>query len=333
MRRDEHTREPNPESGLTIRLFGGMAIQDSRGVNYLPRSRKTRAIVAMLTMTAPRLTQRTQLTALLWSKRENEQAHASLRQAVHELQGTLGFTWSRILLAERHTLSMNLGGVSVDALIATGPTGTSTALLALFQDGFLEDLHGLDPSFDVWLSKERLRLVAIARLAGEAYFQDPHLAVEIIAAARALLRIDPSHDGAWRALINAHLEANDRAAARFACEQWRVAMGSAPDEVPKAEMAVFLSRIRDGGREYPANVTAGGTPPDIAAPADEAGTPAGGASTYDPIGERSRTVPRRSSLRLGIREMRVIGPNVDQALSVGLAEEITTALSRFRWIS
>jgi TolB-like protein len=40
-----------------------------------------------------------------------------------------------------------------------------------------------------------------------------------------------------------------------------------------------------------------------------------------------------SGLRLGIREMRVIGPNVDPALSAGLAEEVTTALSRFRWIS
>jgi TolB-like protein len=31
--------------------------------------------------------------------------------------------------------------------------------------------------------------------------------------------------------------------------------------------------------------------------------------------------------------MRVVGPDVDAALSVGLAEEVTTALSRFRWIS
>jgi TolB-like protein len=41
----------------------------------------------------------------------------------------------------------------------------------------------------------------------------------------------------------------------------------------------------------------------------------------------------RSTLRLGVREMRVIGPNADAALAVGLAEEVITALSRFRWIS
>lgn len=326
MRRDEQNRELNAGSGLTIRLFGGMAIQDSRGVDYLPRSRKTRAIVALLTLTAPRPTQRTQLTALLWSQRENEQARASLRQAVHELQSTLGSTWSRILLAERHALSMNLGGVSVDAIAATDSTAAGTALLGLFQEGFLEDLRGLDPSFDLWLSKERQRLVAIARMAGEALFQEPHAGVETIAAARALLRIDPSHDGAWRALIQGHIDANDRAAARFACEQWRDAMGSSPDQAPLEEMTAFLTQIRAGTLVCPDSDTRVMAKLDAVARNGEL-------ALTRPFGELIAPIPRRGSLRLGIRELRMIGSNVDQALPAGLAEEITTALSRFRWIS
>ena len=71
MRRDEPSREPSSEPGLTIRLFGGMAIQDSGGMDYLPRSRKARAIVAMLTMTSPKTALRSQLTALLWSQRRH----------------------------------------------------------------------------------------------------------------------------------------------------------------------------------------------------------------------------------------------------------------------
>jgi DNA-binding SARP family transcriptional activator/TolB-like protein len=325
MRRYEQNGVANAESGLTIRLFGGMAIQDARGVDYLPRSRKTRAIVALLTMTAPRPTQRTQLTALLWSQRENEQARASLRQAVHELQRTLGSTWSRILLAERHALSMNLGGVSVDALAANGSAAAGTALLGLLQDGFLEDLRGLDPSFDGWLAKERRRLVAIARMAAEAFFQEPHPPGETIAAARALLRIDPSHDGAWRSLIQAHIDVNDRAAARFACEQWREAMGIAPTQVRLSEITAFLTEIRAGSqsaeRDAPKDVTLDLVPRD------------GEFALPEPILDRTIFARRRASLRLGIREMRTIGANVDQALSAGLAEEITTALSRFRWIS
>ena len=59
----------------------------------------------MLTLTAPRPVQRSQITALLWSRRENEQARASLRQSVHELQETLRTAWSHIVMAERHSLS------------------------------------------------------------------------------------------------------------------------------------------------------------------------------------------------------------------------------------
>jgi DNA-binding SARP family transcriptional activator/TolB-like protein len=328
VRRDE----PSQESGLSIRLFGGMAIQDSRGADYLPRSRKTRAVVAMLALTAPRPTQRVQLTGLLWSQRENEQARASLRQAVHELQETLGASWNRILLAERHTLSMDLRDVSVDALDAIGPAASRTELLALFQDGFLEDLRGLDPSFDDWLAKQRRRLVALARLAGEAFLQESHRGAETIAAARALLRIDPAHDGAWRSLIQAHIDVSDRAAARLACEQWREAMGLEPDQAPPADLAGFLAQIKAGADHWPPRAVPNGGILSLAEP--NGGMPKGDVfETRERLDERIGEVARRSSLRLGIRGMRVIGPNVDQALSAGLAEEVTTALSRFRWIS
>jgi DNA-binding SARP family transcriptional activator/TolB-like protein len=320
MRRDE----PSRESSLSIRLFGGMAIQDARGADFLPRSRKTRAVVAMLTLTAPRPVLRTQLTALLWSQRENEQARASLRQAVHELQETLGSNWSRILVAERHTLSMDLRGVSVDALAAIGPAASRTELLGLFQDGFLEDLGGLDPSFDDWLGKERRRLTAIARATGEAFLQVRHQGAETIAAARALLRIDPAHDGAWRALIQAHIELSDRSAARLALEQWRDAMGLSPEQPPPADMAVLLAQIRDGADHWPPGNRRGMLT--VSEPRD-------GVDLTDRVEERAPGRPRRGSLRLGIREMRVIGAEVDQALPAGLAEEVTMALSRFRWIS
>jgi DNA-binding SARP family transcriptional activator/TolB-like protein len=320
MRRDE----PSRESGLSIRLFGGMAIQDARGADLLPRSRKTRAVVAMLALTAPKPVQRAQLTALLWSQRENQQARASLRQAVHELQETLGTSWSRILVAERHSLSMDLRGVSVDALTATGPEASRTELLGLFQDGFLEDLGGLDPSFDDWLSKERRRLIAIARVAGEAFLQVRHQASETISAARALLRIDPTHDEAWRALAQAHIELGDRSAARLALEQWRDALGLPPGQPVPADMAVLMAQIRTGAEQWP---------PKVQRRMLNVSEPRDGVELPERIEERAGSHARRTSLRLGIREMRVIGGDVDQALSAGLAEEITMALSRFRWIS
>lgn len=309
MRGDEPSPMPGGSPGLTIRLFGGMTILDGRGSSFLPRSRKTRAIVAMLAMSAPRPVLRMRLTSLLWSRREKEQARASLRQAVHEMQETFGSIWSRVLIAERHHLSMDARLVTVDALIAADPAAPRIELLELLREGFLEDLEGLDPGFDAWLAQERQRLVAIARLAGEASLRDCPGQTEAIEAARSLLRIDTAHDAAWRVLIQGHIELGDRAAAQYAWEQWREAAGIAPLDPLPADMAAFQTRIRAGpaSAEEPSSETL--------------------------VLERPQISAIRGRLRLGIREMRVLGQEQDRALAAGLAEEITTALSRFRWIS
>jgi DNA-binding SARP family transcriptional activator/TolB-like protein len=296
-----------------------MAILDRLGASFLPRSRKTRAVVAMLALSAPRPVLRMRLTSLLWSRREKEQARASLRQAVHEMQETLGSAWGRLLVAERHHLSMDPRLMTVDALTAAAPAAPRTELLELLREGFLEDLEGLDPGFDSWLGQERQRLVALARLSGEAGLHESQTAEEAMAAAKSLLQIDSAHDGAWRVLIDGHIEAGDRAAALFAWEQWREAAGlSNSDDLP-ADMVRFQARIRAG-------------------PAAGAQTPSGrnGGSVLEAKTEPTilpELMPGRGRIRLGIREMRVFGTEADHALAAGLTEEVTTALSRFRWIS
>ena len=192
----------------------------------------------------------------------------------------------------------------------------------MFQGGFLEDLGAAsDPAFDMWLAKERLRLRGLARIAGEAFLRERHVDTETIAAARALLRIDRAHDGAWRALIQAHLEGNDRAAARFACEQWRDAMGLARDQTPPADMAAFLARIRGGPEDR--------SPPFSISYQDKyAWAPArrrnrGGASRSRGNRAYGLAFARcRSSGRMSIRRCPPVSPR-----------SWTTALSRFRWIS
>jgi TolB-like protein len=85
-------------------------------------------------------------------------------------------------------------------------------------------------------------------------------------------------------------------------------------------MVEFLARIRSGApRQKP-----------IEPPAPGQMSVAEAVTRPDaPLG----TEIRPSSVRLGIREMRMIGTGVDRALAAGLAEELMIALSRFRWIS
>lgn len=91
-----------------------MRVEDAAGRSLLPRSRKTRAVLAVLALAAPRPVLRSQLTSLLWSRRGKEQAFASLRQAVHELQRALGEEVTNLLRVDRHHLALSDVSLWVD---------------------------------------------------------------------------------------------------------------------------------------------------------------------------------------------------------------------------
>src|SRR3569833_2833648 len=51
---------------LRVRLLGHMAVDDHNGQILLPRTRKTRALLAVLAVASPKPMLRVQLAALLW---------------------------------------------------------------------------------------------------------------------------------------------------------------------------------------------------------------------------------------------------------------------------
>ena len=298
---------------LRLRLMGHMAIDDSLGRVSLPRTRKARAILAILAMASPRPVLRLNLTALLWSQRQKEQGRASLRQAVHELQDVLGTAWGRLLHAERHHLSLHGLGLSVDALSLHTVFPRDADAVRQFQNPLLEDLTGLDPAFDRWLIEERGRMNRAALVWGESILaeqKDPGVALEL---AEQLLTIDRGHEGVWRAVIRCHADAGDRHSARLAYERCRAARAELGHPGLSPETEELLTRI--------------GSPEGTPAQADALAMPALGV----PWGP-----PRRSTIRLGVLPLRMVDPNHPghaDGLALGLAEELTTLLARFRWIS
>ena len=166
---------------LRLRLFGHMAVDDAKGQTYLPRTRKTRALLAVLAMASPKPVLRQQLASLLWSRREQEQARGSLRQSVHEVQDTLGAAWGHLFITDRHHLSLRGAALEIDALSLAQPVAISADMLDKFEDVLLEDLGGLDPAFDRWLEDERARFQRIGRAIGESLLakcEDPEAAIE-----------------------------------------------------------------------------------------------------------------------------------------------------------
>ncbi len=290
-----------------------MEATDSAGRTVLPRARKTRAILAILALAAPRPVLRLQLTALLWSQRDRDQARASLRQAVHELQDILGTGHGRLLAADRNHLSLRADGLVLDVTEATQADTAHSARLDLFRNVLLEDLGGLDPAFDRWLDDERRRLRRTACAIGEGLLAEQRDPPGQIAAAERLLAIDRTHEGAWRTLMRAYAELGERDAAVRAYERCRAALAEAAQAAPSADTDELIGRIRSAG---------GGS------------TVAGGAA--EPIPSRVLLVdskPPHAGIRLGVLPLRMIGGGQEDELAIGLADEITTALSRFRWIS
>src|SRR4051812_47347250 len=197
-------------SRLKLRLLGQMAVEDQSGRSYLPRTRKTRAPLAILALACPKPVLRLAIASLLWSRREKEQARASLRQCVHELQDTLGFGWSHLFIADRHNLMLRGTALTIDTANLSQPGQAGPQSLDPFKETLLEDLTGLDPAFDHWLEEERGRFTRIGRTIAEGMLAravDP-TSTHVIAG--QLLLFDRTHEGAWRAIIRAHAEQGDR---------------------------------------------------------------------------------------------------------------------------
>jgi TolB-like protein/DNA-binding SARP family transcriptional activator len=291
-----------------------MRLQDPTGHSHLPRSRKARAVLAILAITWPRPVLRARLIGLLWSRREKEQAQASLRQCVHELRRALGPLAGSLLQITRNHLTLLADQLWVDTRVFARSSADHPQSLELFQTALLDDLTGLDQAFDQWLADQRQKMAQHARGLAEKLLATQRGPAATIAAARNVLAIDDCHEGAWQALIRAHMENGDRAAAQQALQQCTITLAHAGLTISQetGEQADETAIVRRPPQRplYRFAVVAGR---DVPTPARHRGD--------------------ASSIRLAVLPPRSLDGDRHDALSLGLSEELITALSRFRWIS
>jgi DNA-binding SARP family transcriptional activator/TolB-like protein len=291
---------------LRLRLIGPMDVRRLTGECALPRSRRSRGILAVLALAMPRPVPRARLVGLFWPGRGEEQARGSLRQALHELSEALGPDFAATVIAGRDSLALREGSVWTDVAELERDAPATPAALALLAGEPLQDLSGLTPAFDAWLDEVRRRLATRARALAEAVLDRATDIGATLEAARRLVELDPTHEGGWRAIMRAHALGGERSLALKAFRECEAALAAQLAAPPSAETRALMQQIR-GDREIPP------PPPDPALPAP-ARHPTRGA-------------------RLGVSPLRMLGQaDADAHLSLGLAEEIATALSRFRWI-
>jgi DNA-binding SARP family transcriptional activator/TolB-like protein len=345
---DSTTRLPTPPPPtnaldhvvVRLRLIGQMEAWTVRSESVLPAGRKTRALLACIAMAAPRPVLRGRLAEQLWSRRPEEQARASLRQEIHRLLDALSPAETEILLITRDHLTLRPGAVWIDVEEVMRATTANPASLALLDGDLLEDLDGVDPNFDAWLNTERERLRDRARGIAEALLKENLEPDAAIAAAQRLLTIDRSHEGAWRSLMKAHAARGERGLAVQAYDRCRAVLADMLDAAPSIETQKLLNEIRG-----PSHSRLPLRPPQSAeavvpAPAAPPPPPLAAAPELPPPEADVLPTPRkreasaaRGGAHIGVMPFRLIGmPDEDAHLAPGLADEITNALSRFRWM-
>ncbi len=253
----------------------------------------------MLALEAPRPVLRSKLTGLLWSRRGREQARGSLRQSVYELQHTLGSQGAGLLRSDRNHIALLDDGLWVDVCLLEAATVANPHGLQMFQPTLLDDLNGLDAAFDSWLGDQRQRMTQRALSVAEGMLAVEHEAAARIVAAERLLSIDRLREGAWQALIDAHLVQGDRAAARLAYERCSSALAVA-GLTASPEIEAMLR-----------------------------GAPTARLSVVN-AGKRH---PTSRGVRLCVLPPRALNREFSDAILPGLVEEITAAVSRFHWIA
>ena len=141
------------EAAYRMYLIGPFAITDPEGNVLTPKSQKSQAVLAMLALSLRGSRSRVWLRDKLWSDRPEDQASASLRQALLDIRKCLGDARD-ILVADKNTVSLRMDRIrlDIDEFLTDGHPGGNDELAA---EHFLEGVDVRDPEFEEWLTLER----------------------------------------------------------------------------------------------------------------------------------------------------------------------------------
>lgn len=147
-------------SKLAISLIGQISAvrRDGEPVDF--KTRKSKALLAMLALSGAKGMSRERCADLLWPRSAEPQARASLRQCVTALGKALGPDRD-VLLSRRDTVSLAVDGIerdidAVDALDKLSPTASRPETLGALRGALFGDFSLNEESFESWQREQRL---------------------------------------------------------------------------------------------------------------------------------------------------------------------------------
>lgn len=218
-------------------LVGDMRVIGPDGGEIIFRARKTRAILAILCVADGKRVSRSRLIGLLWDLSADTQARMSLRHALSELNTLLNSGSPALVEIDREWVRLNTDKCWIDTLADPNQF-----------ERLLDDLDGISSSFDQWLASERARLEdrQRANLEQEIDRLTEEDAAPLLqaAAARKLIKFEPTHEGAVRSLMRALVKMGDRAQAIREYERCREALLSKLDLPPSKETEALYEAVK-----------------------------------------------------------------------------------------
>jgi DNA-binding SARP family transcriptional activator len=294
------------------------------------RNRKARAIFAYLALTPMGEERREKLAGLFWSEFSEQNARATLRQAIHEFREALQEVGCLAVNSTRTAIGLRAGSFSVDlddilALVAAREAPAALLQQERMAEALLAGFDDLDPAFHVWLMARRQALHdRLVRELEEGY-RDPALEkLRQRRLAEATLRLDPTHEEACRIVMRRAAEAGETGAAINAYDKLYRLLDEDYDMEPSAATQELIAAVKQGKFDV------------VAAPQAEV------ALSYAAEMKQALVAPRRAVRAQGLPPLPVkpalfidpfgmsgIGPD-SVHLVEGFRVELIACLSRFR---
>jgi TolB-like protein/DNA-binding SARP family transcriptional activator/Tfp pilus assembly protein PilF len=228
------------EAALT--LLGPMRLVDKTGEDRTPKARKTRALLAIVAL-GKNPVSRARLTDLLWGDRAEEQAKASLRQALYELRD---LSSSELLTVSRESVELGPKRLWTDVGAIHGAVDPAQVAdhLQDIQWPLLSDLDDVTPDLDDWLRAERTRVSGQLVQAGTEAAEAGIASGDEISARRiadALERIDPLDERAAQVGVRSDIALGDRSGAHRRIERLEKRLKDELGLAPSPETRALLN--------------------------------------------------------------------------------------------
>ncbi|MEZ5447397.1 MAG: BTAD domain-containing putative transcriptional regulator [Gammaproteobacteria bacterium] len=245
-----------------LRLLGRFEARLKSGAVVDLKTRKGELLLTYLALSPGKSFPRDKLAALLWSDRSEEQARHSLRQTLTVVRNELNGGGPPPLVTEGDRIGLSSGAMDTDVtaferLVASGDAEELAQACALYRGDLLEDVNVRDEGYEEWLLVERQRLHGLALRALDrllVHQEQSNATDQIVDTAQRLLKLEPAHETAHRALMRLYAEQGHRDVALRQYQECRAALKRELNAEPGPETEQLYRALLEGPVVSPTQV-------------------------------------------------------------------------------